>query len=177
MSDAVQMLEEQHAEATALFMKLERLSDPTTCAQIFRTLDSRLRDHTAIEEQIFYPAFRERAGTAEGPDEVREALSEHERVKSVLMDIEQTSPTDYTFKTKIAELRRLVQHHVQEEEHGMLPQARTLFSQDELDELGHRMVQLMSIHSPVYQIGGNKVQTITRDTIQRIGDFVAKITG
>ncbi|HET6894059.1 MAG TPA: hemerythrin domain-containing protein [Candidatus Baltobacteraceae bacterium] len=177
MSDAVQMLEEQHAEATALFMKLERLSDPATCAHVFRTLDSRLRDHTAIEEQIFYPAFRERAGSDRGPDEVREALSEHDQVKSVLDDIERTSPTDYTFKTKITELRRLVEHHVQEEEHGMLPQARKLFSQDELDELAYRMVKLMSIHSPVYQIGGNKVQTTTRDTIHRIGDVVAKITG
>jgi hemerythrin superfamily protein len=177
MSDAVQMLEEQHAEATALFMKLERLSDPATCAQIFRTLDSRLRDHTAIEEQIFYPAFRERAGSAEGPDEVREAVSEHDQVKALLTDIEQTSPTDYTFKTKISELRHRVAHHVEEEEHGMLPQARKLFSEAELDELGHRMMQLISIHSSVYQVGDNKVQTITRDTIQRIGDFVAKITG
>ncbi len=177
MSDAVQMLEEQHAEAAALLMKLGRLSDPATCAQVFRTLDSRLRDHTAIEEQIFYPAFRERAGSDQGPDEVREAVSEHDQVKSVLDDIERTSPTDYTYKTKITELRRLVEHHVQEEEHGMLPQARKLFSQDELDELALRMAQLISIHSPVYQIGGNKVQTMTRDTIHRIGDFVAKITG
>lgn len=176
MSDAVQMLEEQHAEATALFMKLERLSDPVTCAQVFRTLDSRLRDHTALEEEIFYPAFRAR-DRSEGDREVREAVSEHDRVKSVLTDIENTSATDYTFKTKIAELKRLVQEHVQEEEGGMLARARRLFSQDELDEIGHRMMQLLSIHSPVYEVGGNKVQRITRDAIQRIGDVVAKITG
>jgi hemerythrin superfamily protein len=176
MSDAVQMLEEQHAEATALFMKLERLGDPVTCAQVFRTLDSRLRDHTALEEEIFYPAFRARAPN-EGDREVREAVSEHDRMKNVLTDIERTGATDYTFKTKIAELKRLVQEHVQEEEGGMLAQARRLFSQDELDEIGHRMVQLLSIHSPVYEVGGNKVQRITRDTIQRIGDVIAKITG
>jgi len=177
MSDAVQMLEEQHAEATALFMKLERLRDPVTCAQTFRTLDSRLRDHTALEEELFYPAFRERASGADKQSEVREAFSEHDRVKALLTEIERTSPSDYTFKTKITELKQLVQHHVDEEERGMLPQARRLFNQGELDELGHRMMQLMSMNSPVYQIGGNKVHAITRDAIQRLGDFVAKVTG
>lgn len=177
MSDAVQMLEEQHAEATALFMKLERLADPVTCAQIFRTLDSRLRDHTAIEEEIFYPAFRERAGQALGEQEVREALHEHGEVKSALHDLEETTATDYTFKTKIANLKHLVSHHVEEEEHGILPQARRLFTQDELDELALRMTKLMSIHSSVYLIGSNPVKTVARDALHRIGDAISKITG
>ena len=98
-------------------------------------------------------------------------------MKSVLTDIERTAATEYTFKTKVAELKQLVREHVQEEEGGMLAQARRLFSQDELDEIGHRMMQLLSIHSPVYEVGGNKVQRLTRDTIQRIGDVIAKVTG
>lgn len=175
MSDAVQMLEEQHAEATALFMKLERLSDPVTCGQIFRTLDGRLRDHSVIEEEIFYPAFRERAG-GQREDEVGNALQEHSDMKSALDDLEQTTPTDYTFKTKISKLKALVANHVRAEERGMLPQARRLFSQEELDELGLRMTKLMSIHSPVYQVG-SQVQTATRDTLHRIGDIVSKIAG
>lgn len=40
MSDAVQLLREQHAEVAALFMKLERLSNPRTCAEIFRAIDA-----------------------------------------------------------------------------------------------------------------------------------------
>jgi hemerythrin-like domain-containing protein len=177
MSDAVQMLEEQHAEATALFMKLERLTDPVTCEQIFRTLDSRLRDHTAIEEEIFYPAFRERAGAPQGEQEVREALDEHGDVKSALQELEATSATDYTFKTKIANLKHLVSHHVEEEEHGILPQARRMFSQSELDELALRMTKLMSIHSSVYLIGSNPVKTVAREALHRVGDAISKITG
>ena len=78
MSDAVQLLEEQHVEATALFMKLQRLTDPVTCAHTFRMLDAKLRDHTAIEEQVFYPAFRERAQSDKQASEIAEALHEHE---------------------------------------------------------------------------------------------------
>jgi hemerythrin superfamily protein len=176
MSDAVQMLEEQHAEATALFMKLERLSDPVTCGQIFRTLDNRLRDHTVLEEEIFYPAFRNRDGSQLGEKEVREALHEHDEMKFALHDLEGTSPTDYTFKTKIANLKKLVSRHVQEEERNMLVQARRLFTQDELDELALRMAQLMSIHSPAYEIAGGKVQTAARDTIHHLGEAVSKVT-
>jgi hemerythrin superfamily protein len=176
MADAVQMLEEQHAEATALFMKLERLTDPPVLAATFRTLDSRLRDHAIIEEEIFYPAFRERA-TGAGSGEVDEALHEHDEMKSALAEAEKTSPTEYSFKQKITALKRVVDHHVKEEENGILLQARSLFSQDELDELGYRMMKLMSIHSPVYQVGGNKVATIARDTVRRVGDLLEKITG
>lgn len=174
MSDAVQMLEEQHSEATALFLKLERLTDPATLAAIFRTLDSRLRDHAIIEEEIFYPAFRERASQA-GEDEIREAEHEHGEVKNTLAEIEKMTATDYLFKRKVTELRQLVEHHVKEEERAILPQARRIFSEPELDELALRMVKLLSIHSPVYQVGGNKVETIARDTVHRIGDFLSKI--
>jgi hemerythrin superfamily protein len=174
MSDAVQMLEEQHAEATALFLKLERLTDPTTLASIFRTLDSRLRDHTILEEEIFYPAFRERA-SEDGEDQIREAEHEHGEVKSKLEEIEKMTATDYLFKRKVSELRQLVEHHVKEEETTILPQARRMFSEPELDEMALRMVKLMSIHSPVYQVGGNKVETIARDTVRRIGDFLSKV--
>src|SRR5579884_4469965 len=98
MSNAVQLLEEQHAEATALFMKLERLTDPVTCAHIFRTLDAKLRDHTAIEEQVFYPAFREHARNDKQASEIAEALHEHNEVKLLLAAVEKLDPTGAAFK-------------------------------------------------------------------------------
>lgn len=152
MSNAVQMLEEQHAEATALFMKLERLTDPVTCAQIFRTLDGKLRDHTAIEERVFYPAFRERAQSDKQASEIAEALHEHNEVKSMLAALEKLDPSNPSFRSKLAELKRAVQHHVHEEEHGILPQARRLFSESELDEMALRMAELTSLHSAVLEM-------------------------
>jgi hemerythrin superfamily protein len=156
MSDAVQLLEEQHAEASALLAKLERVSDPATYAQIFRTLDAKLRDHAAIEEKIFYPAFRERASGKLPDDENGEALKEQREIKSALAAVEQTSVTDYTFKAKVADLKNAVQHHVKEEEQTILPQALRLFSESELDDLGLRMRQLASINSPVYEMGTHR---------------------
>jgi hemerythrin superfamily protein len=176
VSDAVQMLEEQHAQATALFMKLERLSDPATLETIFRTLDGSLRDHTIVEEEIFYPAFRERAARAL-KGEIDEALHEHGEVKAALKDAESTAPSDYTFKTKITALKRLVAEHVQEEEHSILPQARRIFSQDELDELGLRMTELASLHSSVYDMGDTPIKHAARDTLRGAGKLLSRVMG
>lgn len=152
MSDAIQLLEEQHAEATALFLKLERLTDARILAETFRLLDSRLRDHTAIEEEIFYKAFRERARDRKQASEIDEALREHGEVKNLLADAERADPSSMDFKRAIFSLKQAVQHHVREEEQEILPQAARLFSTSELDDLGFRMMQFMSLHSSVYEM-------------------------
>ena len=175
MSDAVQLLREQHAEVTALFMKLQRLSNPRTCAEIFRTIDARLRDHTIVEETIFYPAFRERA-RERGRSEIAQAVHEHDAVKALLGRIEQMSPAEYSFRHQVGELRRAVERHVLEEESGILPQAQRLFTESELDDMAQRMTQLASLHSPVYQISGQKTATVVRDDIAHAGEIAAKVT-
>lgn len=175
MSDAVQLLREQHAEVTALFMKLARLSSPRTCAEIFRTIDARLRDHTVIEETIFYPAFRERA-RERGRSEIAQALHEHDEVKTLLDRIEQANPAEYSFKHQVTELQRAVMRHVLEEESVILPQAERLFTESELDDMAQRMMQLASIHSPAYQLSGRKTATVLRDTVRHAGKILSKIT-
>jgi Hemerythrin HHE cation binding domain len=154
MSDAIHLLKTQHAAVTALFMQIERATDPRLRAQIFRTIDSQLRVHGAIEEKIFYPAFRERARSRMQADEVSEALQEHDQVKAFLAQLERTDPADERFKTHLASLKLRVQEHVYEEEHGMLKQARRLFSEEELEALGFRMEQTASLTSPVYEMAG-----------------------
>lgn len=174
MSDAVQMLREQHAELAALFMKLARMVDPRTSAQIFRTIASHLRDHAFIEEAIFYPAIRERA-RERGREEISTALREHEIVENLLKHLEQASPWDYTSDHNIAPLREAVLRHVREEERILLPYARRLFTESELDDMALRMTQLESIHSPAYQLAGHKTATVLRDTTHA-REFAEKVT-
>lgn len=153
MSDAVQMLEEQHVEATALFMKLERLTDPVAISHTFRLLDGRLRDHTAIEEQIFYPAFRKRAGSREDSGrEVDDAIHDHAQVKAALSTLERMDPDGSAFKARLSSLRSMVDEHVREERRLLFPQARAIFSKEELDDLAFRMARAATLHSSVYEM-------------------------
>ena len=154
MSDAVQLLKEQHAEVKALFKQIERVTDPVLRAQVFRTIDTNLRVHATVEEKIFYPAFQARAKNRTQSEEVAEAFHEHDMVKGVLQEIERTDPASESFKTKLASLKLLVEQHVHEEEHGMLKQARRLFSSAQLEDLALRMEQAGMQASPVYEMAG-----------------------
>lgn len=175
MSDAVQLLREQHAEVAALFMKLERLSNPRTCAEIFRTIDARLRDHTIIEEKVFYPAFRERA-RERGRSEIARAIHEHDEVTALLGRIEQANPAEYSFRHQVTELRCAVERHVREEESAILPQAQRLFTESELEDMAQRMVQLASLHSPAYQMSGRKTAKVLRDDVRHTGEVLSPVS-
>jgi hemerythrin superfamily protein len=157
MSDAIDALKEQHAEVTALFMQIDKASDPVLCAQIFRTLDAHLRTHSVLEEKIFYPQFRERAKNSRQVDEVAEALHDHDKVKTLLEQIERTDPAASDFKTKLASLKAAVVQHVLEEETGMLRQAYKLFTTAELEAMGLHMTQYAALASPVYEMAGPAV--------------------
>jgi hemerythrin superfamily protein len=157
MSTAIDALKEQHAEVTALFMKIDKATDPVLRGQIFRTLDAHLRTHSVIEEQIFYPKFRERAKNSEQVNEVAEAYHDHDTVKSLLEQIERTDPASNEFRTKLASLKMAVQQHVLEEETGMLRQAKKLFSEAELEGLALHMTQYAVLASPVYEMAGPAV--------------------
>jgi hemerythrin superfamily protein len=154
MSDAVDLLKEQHAEVTALFMQIERASDPALRYRIFRTIDTSLRTHATIEEKIFYPAFRERARHRLEVEEVNKALHDHDQVKAMLGQLERTSPESAGFRMQLASLKAAVQQHVIEEETGMLKQARRIFTPPQLEDLAFRMEQAATHASPVYEMAG-----------------------
>ncbi len=154
MADAVSVLKEQHVEVDGLMMKIERVQDPTLRSQVFRTIDTNLRNHAHIEETIFYPEFKKRARNHSQSEEVDESLEEHAEVKATLEALEKTDPRDQSFVAGLQKLKRLVKHHVDEEEHGMLRQAPKIFSTRELDDMGFLMEEALRQASPVYEMSG-----------------------
>jgi hypothetical protein len=82
-----------------------------------------LKIHTAIEEEIFYPAFR---GKIEDHT-LNEAYVEHDGAKVLINDIEAGSPADDFYDAKVKVLSEEIKHHVHEEEmpsEGMFAQCR-----------------------------------------------------
>ena len=92
--------------------------------------------HEAIEEEIFYPALKEHP---KAKDLVLEAYEEHNVVDMVMAEIDGTPYDDETWGAKLTVMKENVEHHIEEEEGEMFKQARQVFSEDELDELGERM--------------------------------------
>ena len=108
-------------------------------AAIAQKILKELEIHTAIEEEIFYPAFKDKAGQ-EGEEEVAEALEEHQSVKTAIKELRTMDVDDEAFESTFMNMMHDVQHHVAEEESEMLPLAEEALS-DSLEELGAEMMR------------------------------------
>ena len=78
--------------------------------------------HTAIEEELFYPAIKD---TVE--EEIYdEAYVEHDGAKVLIAEILAGSPDDDFYDAKVKVLSEMIKHHVKEEEQrgGMFAQAK-----------------------------------------------------
>lgn len=140
--DALKLLKDDHKKVKTLFGEVEELGDRASAQRkkLFQKIDEELTIHAKVEETIFYPEFRRRAGNGEEKEEVLEAYEEHNIVKTLIGELENLDPKDETYKPKLSVLKELVEHHVKEEEGPMFRMARDLFEKDELEELGERIM-------------------------------------
>ena len=132
--DAISLLKSDHEEVKKLFKEIEAEEDQEA---IFDQIKGALEVHATIEEEIFYPAVK-KARSEEIKDEVREACEEHKQVKALLAAIAEISPDDGSYSAKIKVLKEDVEHHVEEEEGEMFPDARK-YLRNKLEDLGAQM--------------------------------------
>jgi hemerythrin superfamily protein len=136
---ATDLLKKQHRQVEKLFKEVEKTEDPKQRRKLMEQIADDLKMHTQIEEEIFYPAVRE-VGTAKAEEMIDEAFEEHHVVDLVLAELPQVDPEDERFEAKMTVLSELVEHHVEEEEKEMFKLAKRI-GEDELDELGERMME------------------------------------
>jgi hemerythrin superfamily protein len=137
--DAIALLKRQHKEVKGLFKKVDKAERANERRQLMEQIATALQGHATIEEEMFYPAVRE-LGTKKGEEMVDEAFEEHHVVKLVLAELPKVDPEDERFHAKMTVLSELVEHHVEEEEKEMFKLAKRI-GEDELDELGERMME------------------------------------
>jgi hypothetical protein len=118
--DAIDLLEGQHRDVELLFQQLREVSDKQERKQLFVELADSLAAHGKIEELLFYPAVC----TDETADQLHEAVGEHLEVKRVLAELIEMDVEDEQFTSKLDELEKLVEHHVEEEETRLFVQVR-----------------------------------------------------
>jgi hemerythrin-like domain-containing protein len=136
--DAFALLTEDHQKVQRMMDKLAGTTEGAhkTRDSLFTELKKELEIHAAIEEEVFYPALRDAKETA---DLVDEALEEHETVKQLLHDLEDTANDTEEWTSMFAELKENVEHHVEEEEGDLFKKARKVLSADTIEELGRRL--------------------------------------
>ena len=140
--NAIELLKSDHQKVRGLLAELAETTHRAskTRIELLGKIALELRVHTTIEEEFFYPAFREAGEKHEDEKMFFEAMEEHRAAGDlVLPDLEATEVDSDQFGGRAKVLKELVEHHADEEEKEMFPRARELLGVDALRELGERM--------------------------------------
>jgi len=121
--DAIALLKADHRKVEDLFEKFEKAKSDSVKKSLVQEICTELSAHTAIEEEIFYPACTGKIDE----DLVKEAYVEHDGAKVMIAELLQSEPGDDFYDAKVKVLSEEIKHHVKEEEarsEGMFAQAR-----------------------------------------------------
>jgi hemerythrin superfamily protein len=138
--NAITLIKTDHKTVEGLFQQLEQLGDgdDKQKRRIVEKVIKELSVHSAIEEQIVYPAIRRLQGAE---DQVLDALEEHHVVKWTLSELSKMTGKEERFDAKLHVLMESVRSHVEEEEQELLPLLREAMTRTELENLGQALVR------------------------------------
>ena len=143
--DAIALLKEDHQKLKKLMEQIEKTTERgvKTREELFGKLMAELTVHEKIEEEIFYPAVKERAETKKVKELIAESYEEHHFVDTIAAELKKTPFDSEQWGAKFKVMMENIEHHAIEEEEGNLfPKVRRAFTAEELRDLGTQMLEL-----------------------------------
>jgi len=139
-SDLINVIIADHREVQRCFDELESgTGTPQQRRDLADHVITELVRHSVAEEQHMYPMVRK---TLPGGDELSDhEIAEHEKAEQEMKELEDLEPTNPRFDEMIAKLIKDVRHHIQEEEQDLLPRLRAACEEDELQQLGEKVLK------------------------------------
>jgi hemerythrin superfamily protein len=137
--DAIDMLKADHAQVKKLFRNYEAAGDRAyqKKKEIAEELFAEITVHSTLEEELFYPAVKERADK-EGKELVAESIEEHQIVAFLIEELKALDPKDERYQAKFTVLMENVEHHIEDEEEELFPEAEETLG-DAIERLGTQM--------------------------------------
>jgi hemerythrin superfamily protein len=136
--DITRILKKDHRMVSGMIMTLEMTpwTNSKVRSGLFEQIRYQLTVHAQAEEEVLYPVLK---NLLAGEDsKISDAYREHQIIKDTLSDMRSIDPTTGPFDAKLAELRRNIEHHVDEEEGEIFQYMKDRLSAEQLQELGHR---------------------------------------
>lgn len=132
MPNGLDIILADHRAVEELFTRFDQSGQ---AALIGQTIDM-LKAHDEAERAALYPFAAELLGDAEPVDAM---LAEHHSVREAIVLV--SALEGDALVAGFAKLRSIVDHHVAEEEQGLLPIVHEAASQQQLQALGARFLQ------------------------------------
>ena len=139
--DAITLLKDDHATIKKMLADGEETTERAekTRTELFERLKAFLEIHERIEEEVLYPALKAHPKSREI---ALEGFEEHHVVDEILEELDATPVTDEKWGAKFKVAKENLEHHMDEEEDEMWAAARREFTDDELDAMGQRMMEI-----------------------------------
>jgi hemerythrin superfamily protein len=134
--DVFKLLKQDHKLVKNLFKQLESSRPSKAREKGLQQLQQEISLHTEVEETIVYPRLREEKKLREV---INEAYEEHHMATMLLEELMQTPIEEERWDAKLAVLKEMIEHHVQEEEKELFPKASKALKKDEIKALGKQV--------------------------------------
>ncbi len=140
-TDALALLERDHRRFEDLLKQGEETTERARQGRtaLLDTITSELTVHEMIEEKVLYPALK---AHPQGRDLALEGYQEHHVADLLVKELHDLAKDDERWGAKFKVLKENLEHHIDEEEGPMFRTARGLFSREELQALGARMMKM-----------------------------------
>jgi hemerythrin-like domain-containing protein len=141
--NSIEILKEDHQKVLDLLSELETAvneaePDPMD-TENFNRLNETVKLHSQIEEELFYPVMEE-------IDETRIIVerfnNQHKKIDKLLAHLSTIAINQEEFQEPLAELRRVLELHIEEEEEELFPVAEVILGQSKLNDLGRQILDL-----------------------------------
>jgi hemerythrin superfamily protein len=191
-TDAQSLLKADHRKVEQIFAQYEQNEDEEQKRKLARQVCLELIVHTKLEEELFYPACREKQVDS---DMLDEAQVEHDGAKLLIADLLQGEPGDEFYDAKVKTLSEYIKHHVSEEEKprtgifakaqkagvdmtglGQKIQARKMELMSQSEALCSRPPQPRSIHVKPQQPKSQEDYSMARNSNDRDRDERGRFT-
>ena len=141
-TDAIVLLKQDHKDIRKVFRDFQKAGPNATATKgrLVGKMLELLTVHTYVENELVYPAARERVPDIE--QHVLESYEEHHVADVLGMELKMMKPDDERFDAKTTVLIENVTHHIEEEESEWFPRMRDAMGRKELQQLGEQVIAL-----------------------------------
>ncbi len=133
------VLRMDHAKAKTLVQEISKSTDPLDKNDLFYQLKLDLSAHSEAEEQTVYAHYRAYPDIAM---RFQESWSEHDELRTVLDMISNLDPASELFRTRMGDLRELLNQHVDKEEDELFKLMQAKSDEAELQQLAANFIKL-----------------------------------
>lgn len=132
------ILKADHKQVIDIIDTIGKVTDPGRRKSLITLVHTELAMHSKAEEEVLYRTLSDRL---EDDEIIEHSFEDHDEIDHLLAKLQFGSAKDEEWTDNLRHLRAVLQRHITKEETDVFNLAQHLFSNQEAEELGTRMLE------------------------------------